>query len=111
VQRMEQHGLNAKVSSIHVNGWFGGYDKLGMTQTLMHDAFAIDLAAAREAYVFVGDSPNDAPMFRFFPHAVGVANVLDFGARIEHPPAYICRQRCGAGFAELAAVLLTAKIT
>jgi HAD superfamily hydrolase (TIGR01484 family) len=109
--RMEKHGLTAKVSSIHVNGWFGAYDKLSMTKTLMREAFAVDLDAAREAYVFVGDSPNDAPMFGYFPHAVGVANIQDFGDRVEHLPAYVCQNRCGAGFAEVAAVLLAAHRT
>ena len=108
VLRMEKHGLTAKVSSIHVNGWFGHYDKLSMTKILMREMFTVDLDAAREAYVFVGDSPNDAPMFRFFPHAIGVANIHDFGARVEHLPAYVSVNRCGAGFAEAAECLLTA---
>ncbi len=109
--RMEQHGLTAKVSSIHVNGWFGTYNKLGMSNTLLREAFAVDLNAAREHYVFVGDSPNDAPMFSHFPHAVGVANVADFGARVAHLPAYIARQSCGAGFAEVVACLLAARVS
>ena len=111
VMRMDKHGLTAKVSSIHVNGWFGRYDKLSMTKTLMREAFAIDLDTARASFVFVGDSPNDAPMFGYFPHSVGVANVADFGAQVEHPPAYVCQHRCGAGFTELATTLLAAKIT
>jgi HAD superfamily hydrolase (TIGR01484 family) len=106
VLRMEKHGLTAKVSSIHVNGWFGRYDKLSMSQTLMREAFGVDLDATRERYVFVGDSPNDAPMFGYFPHAVGVANILDFGGRVQPLPAYISQQRCGAGFAEVTACLL-----
>ena len=106
--RMEKHGLTAKVSSIHVNGWFGRYDKLSMTKILMREIFGVDLDAAREAYVFVGDSPNDAPMFGYFPHAVGVANIQDFGDRVEHLPAYVSTNRCGAGFAEAAACLLAA---
>jgi HAD superfamily hydrolase (TIGR01484 family) len=106
VLRMEKHGLTAKVSSIHVNGWFGVYDKLSMSKTLMREMFGVDLDAARAHYVFVGDSPNDAPMFGFFPHAVGVANILDFGARVTHLPAYVTQGRCGAGFAEAAACLL-----
>ena len=59
--------MTAKVSSIHVNGWFGRYDKLTMTKTLFAEVFAIDLDAERERYVFAGDSPNDAPMFAYFP--------------------------------------------
>ena len=49
---MRARGLTAKVSSIHVNGWFGAYDKLGMTRTLMREAFGVDLDAERERYVF-----------------------------------------------------------
>ena len=98
--------MTAKVSSIHVNGWFGGYDKLGMTRTLLREAFAIDLDADRSRFVFVGDSPNDAPMFAFFPRSVGVANVRDFLDRIATPPAFVAAQRAGAGFVEVADYLL-----
>ena len=58
--------------------------------------------------MFVGDSPNDAPMFAYFPHAVGVANVRDFATRMEALPAYISAGKSGAGFAEIADFLLGA---
>jgi HAD superfamily hydrolase (TIGR01484 family) len=106
VALMEAEGLTAKVSSIHVNGWFGRNDKLSMTRTLLAEAFGIDLDAERAAFVFVGDSPNDAPMFAFFPNAVGVANVRDFADRIATLPPYVTRAEAGAGFAELADFLL-----
>jgi HAD superfamily hydrolase (TIGR01484 family) len=106
VEIMEGEGLTAKVSSIHVNGWIGRYDKLAMTRTFLHEAFGIDLDAERERYVFAGDSPNDAPMFAFFPNAVGVANVRDFLDRIPTPPAWITRAPAGAGFVELVDALL-----
>lgn len=109
VRIFEESGATAKVSSIHVNGWFGSYDKLGMTKTLMREVFAIDLDAQRERFVFAGDSPNDQPMFAYFPHAVGVANIADFLDRIASPPAYVTRARGGAGFAELAAMLIAAR--
>jgi HAD superfamily hydrolase (TIGR01484 family) len=109
VAMMEAEGMTAKVSSIHVNGWFGRYDKLGMTRTLLAEVFAIDLDAMRERFVFVGDSPNDAPMFAFFPNAVGVANVRTFLDRIGTPPAYVTAAEGGAGFAELAACLLAGR--
>jgi len=109
VGMFEEAGATAKVSSIHVNGWFGAYDKLGMTRLLLRECFATDLDAEREAFVFVGDSPNDAPMFGFFPHAVGVANVRDFADRLTAAPAYVTKARAGAGFVELAEVLLAAR--
>jgi HAD superfamily hydrolase (TIGR01484 family) len=106
VALMQAEGLTAKVSSIHVNGWFGAYDKLSMARALFAEAFGTDLDQERERFVFAGDSPNDAPMFAFFPNAVGVANVCEFADRIDTPPAYVTAAAAGAGFAELAAFLL-----
>ncbi len=103
---MEAEGLTAKVSSIHVNGWFGRYDKLGMTKRLLADAFGVDLDAERGRFAFAGDSPNDAPMFAYFPNAVGVANVRAFLDRIATPPAWITRGEAGDGFVELVDALL-----
>ena len=108
VALMQAEGMTAKVSSIHVNGWFGAYDKLAMTRTLMREVFAVDLDAERDGFVFAGDSPNDAPMFGFFPNAVGVANVRGFLDRIATPPAYITLHEAGAGFTEIADFLLAA---
>jgi hypothetical protein len=106
VALMEAEGMTARVSSIHVNGWFGAWDKLSMTRTLLAEVFAVDLDAERERFVFVGDSPNDAPMFAFFPNAIGVANVRAFADRIATLPAYVTQRESGAGFAEVADFLL-----
>jgi hypothetical protein len=103
---MQAAGMTAKVSSVHVNGWFGRYDKLGMTRALMMERYGVDLGAARGDYVFVGDSPNDSPMFAFFPNSVGVANVRDFSDRLPVPPVYVTSGRGGAGFAELAEMVI-----
>lgn len=105
----ERHGAHAKVSSIHVNGWFGDYDKLTTSCTMMQELFGIDLAAEKARYVFAGDSPNDAPMFGYFPNAVGVANVVDFADLLEHRPRWVTKSRSGAGFVELANALLAAR--
>jgi HAD superfamily hydrolase (TIGR01484 family) len=105
---MRAAGMTAKISSIHVNGWFGDYDKLGMTRTLMQERYGADLARDQASYLFVGDSPNDAPMFRFFANSVGVANVADFGTRLADAPAYVCSRRSGEGFVELVELLLGA---
>ena len=78
VRLFEAAGARAKVGSIHVNGWFGEYDKLTMTRIMFAEVFEDDLEAVKESIVFIGDSPNDIPMFQFFPHSVGVANILEF---------------------------------
>jgi HAD superfamily hydrolase (TIGR01484 family) len=106
---MQAEGLTAKVSSIHVNGWFGGYDKLSTTRFMMAESFGIDLEREKERFVFAGDSPNDQPMFAFFPHSVGVANVRDLQDLMQTLPRYVTPSRGSAGFAELAAAILEAR--
>jgi HAD superfamily hydrolase (TIGR01484 family) len=105
----EAAGAQAKISSIHVNGWFGDYDKLAMSRRLLEERFGLDSDAAREQALFIGDSPNDAPMFAHFSHTVGVANVRDFAGSLTAEPAWVSNARGGAGFAELAAALLEAR--
>jgi hypothetical protein len=100
---MREAGLTAKVSSIHVNGWFGDYDKLATTRRLFADLFQHDLDAINRQVVFVGDSPNDAPMFAYFENSIGVANVRRFAGLA---PRFVTQAQSGAGFAEVAAHLL-----
>ena len=106
VALFREAGATAKVSSIHVNGWFGGYDKLTTTRCCLAALFGAELERDNELCVFAGDSPNDQPLFGFFRHAVGVANVRDFA--LETPPAWVTERRAAAGFAELAEALLEA---
>ena len=103
----EEAGAVAKVSSIHVNGWFGDYDKLSMTRIFVRDALGLDLDTAKDRFVFFGDSPNDAPMFGFFPYGCGVANVRDFDGRMPADPAFVATNRGGEGFVEIANQLLS----
>ena len=103
---MQAEGMTAKISSIHVNGWFGGHDKLAMTRLLFAERFGVNLAVASAEYAFAGDSPNDAPMFAFFANSVGVANVRRFGQQLEAAPKYVTRAESGAGFTELVDHLL-----
>src|SRR5258708_5014840 len=100
VKIFEAHGAHAKVSSIHVNGWFGDYYKLTTSRLIMRELFGVDLEAARTPYVFSGDSPNDAPMFGFFPNAVGRATAPHSAADMDHLPRWITAARWCAGFAE-----------
>jgi HAD superfamily hydrolase (TIGR01484 family) len=106
VSAFEHEGATAKVSSIHVNAWYGAHDKLTASLDFLQQVFGIDGSAERETIVFAGDSPNDAPMFGYFPNAVGVANVREFEDRMPALPGYVTEARSGDGFTELAAFLL-----
>ncbi|MBV9586507.1 MAG: HAD-IIB family hydrolase, partial [Alphaproteobacteria bacterium] len=98
VALMQAAGAAAKVSSIHVNGWFGDWDKLGMTRRLFAEQYGLDLDrnTVREQVAFIGDSPNDEPMFARFPNSVAVANIRPYLPRLASPPAYIAEAAAGA---------------
>lgn len=101
VNIFEKHGAHAKVSSIHVNGWFGDYDKLSTSFRFLKNEFGLSEQDILSKCVFVGDSPNDEPMFSKFPHSFGVANVKKFAARMKSLPTYVSNAEGGDGFAEI----------
>ena len=107
VNCFNEAGAQAKISSIHVNGWFGNYDKLTMTRLFIEEVFSVSLDEIKKRIIFTGDSPNDSPMFSYFPHSVGVANVLDFKERMDCNPAWITKKEGGYGFAEMVNILLS----
>ena len=109
VALFEAAGCTAKVSSIHVNGWFGTYDKLTMSRTFVAEALGRDLDAWRDRCVFLGDSPHDQPMFAWFRASIGVANVRDFADRLDRPPRFVTERPGGFGFAEAAEAILAAR--
>lgn len=103
----EEEGAVAKVSSIHVNVWMGSYDKLSMAERFLTDRFGWDAGTELDRVVFVGDSPNDEPMFARFPLSCAVANIRRYEGLVKTLPAFVAEAECGEGFAEIAAVLLT----
>lgn len=109
VHILREAGATGKIGSIHVDGWFGDYDKLSMTKVFAKNYLNVDVSHQSERFVFVGDSPNDESMFGFFPNSIGVANVRSFQSRLKTPPTYVTNAPGGEGFAEVAAALLAAR--
>lgn len=105
----ESAGARAKISSIHVNAWFGDYDKLSMSERFLSEVLGWDAAGDPDAAIFIGDSPNDEPMFERFPLSCAVANIRRFEGLIRHPPAYVTEGSFGEGFAEVCSILLNAR--
>ncbi|MCL2410738.1 MAG: HAD-IIB family hydrolase [Treponema sp.] len=105
----EEEGAVAKVSSIHVNIWMGRYDKLSMAESFLSSRFGWQSGSGDMEVVFVGDSPNDEPMFARFPLSCAVANIRRYESLISHFPAYAASKECGEGFAEIAEKLLGSK--
>ena len=105
VHIMQDEGMNATVSSIHINGWFGAHNKLEGARWIVRELLSRDLDSEIDRWVFVGDSTNDQLMFAHFPHSIGVANIRRFAAGLSHQPRYITQGERGTGFAEVATAI------
>ena len=109
VRIMRNAGMNATVSSIHINGWFGAHNKLEGARWIVRELFGRDLGAEMDRWVYIGDSTNDQIMFQHFTHSVGVANIARFVPQLVHLPRHVTAGERGAGFAELARHLLAGR--
>lgn len=109
VALFEKKGAQAKVSSIHVNGWFGEYTKVTMLKRFLKSEFKMSEENIKKQCLFIGDSPNDEPMFEYFPYSVGVANIGNFISRLKSPPQFITGKEGGGGFVEMAERIIQLK--
>lgn len=100
----KEQGAVAKISSIHVNAWFGNYNKVSMSIQLLRELFG--LTDLDKGVFFCGDSPNDEPMFEKFPLSCATANITPFLPYIHYQPIFITEASYGRGFAEAAEILI-----
>jgi len=116
----EKTGAHAKLSSIHVNAWYGDYTKWDGLQCCIKKVLPKILpkilkSAGKstelplENLIYAGDSPNDEPLFQRFEKSVGVANLKNYLSRLKFPPTVMTENESGQGFAELAQKLLQAR--
>jgi len=110
VALMRSEGLNATVSSIHINGWVGEHNKLVGARWILQAHAGRALDAELDRWVYVGDSTNDQVMFAHFIHSVGVANIARFVPQLKHLPRHVTQGERGQGFAEVARALLEARV-
>jgi HAD superfamily hydrolase (TIGR01484 family) len=106
VTLLQQEGMKATVSSIHINAWFGDHNKWHGAQWILKEVTGRDLKQELDQWVYVGDSTNDQVMFEHFTHSLGVANIRRFEHELKHLPKYIASKERGAGFTEVANALL-----
>lgn len=109
VALMRSEGMNATVSSIHINGWYGSHNKLSGARWIVRELFGRDLDSEIGTWAYVGDSTNDVLMFEHFPHSIGVANIRRFADQLTHAPRYVTERERGAGFAEVAQAIVSSR--
>ena len=90
------NGAKAAISNIHVNIWFGDYNKETMSLKVLDN-----LGIMKDSCVYIGDSPNDSPMFDCFPLSVGVKSVENYKDLMDNLPEYITDGDGAIGFIEL----------
>jgi HAD superfamily hydrolase (TIGR01484 family) len=104
---IEEEGATYKISSIHINCWYGSFDKVSGVRRFLADR-GMDLASneVQDSIAFIGDSPNDEPLFAALHHSIAVANIVNFIDRLRHLPTYITQKASAAGFSEAVQIIL-----
>lgn len=100
-------GAKGSISSIHINTWFGDYNKLPTSLLYLKEHYGVE--NPKDCVIYFGDAANDEEMFGYFPNACGVANIMKYADHMEKLPTYITTYEGGKGFCEAANILLTAK--
>ena len=106
-QIVEEEGATYKVSSIHINCWFGDYNKVACFKLFLEDFTGKSLSELQQYIVFIGDSPNDEPIFKELENGIAVANIKKFLPDLAYPPKYITTHETAEGFCEAINVILT----
>lgn len=104
---MQALGLDATINNLWVLGWIGGYDKLAAAQRALREHYETDDATALQTLAYSGDSLNDAPMFAYYRHTLGVSTITACLHELPRAPAWISAGPGGAGFVEFAQAILT----
>jgi HAD superfamily hydrolase (TIGR01484 family) len=105
-----EHGAWTTRSSVHVHATFDGEDKASGAVRFASTAFGEDAGAARFRWAFAGDSANDRSCFSAFRTTFGVANVKASLSALAVPPRYVSSAERGAGFVQIAAAILAARV-
>lgn len=111
VNLCRQEKAIAKVSSIHVNTWYGVYDKQTTFDRWIKEVGEeyLGIPFHKDEWIYIGDSPNDEPAFRYFPKSVGVANLKNFFSELETLPTWVCDYESGKGFEQMANLLIKSR--
>ncbi|MCD4655674.1 HAD-IIB family hydrolase [bacterium] len=99
--------LTSKISSIHVNCWYGKFNKLSCLKHFISEHYKTTLAKIQLEMLFIGDSPNDEPMFAEVKQSVAVANIINFWDSLTYYPSYITDAQSGTGFREAVDCILS----
>lgn len=102
----EKHAAHTGVSSIHINCWFGDFDKLSMVKEFLNLRYALSEREMKDQVFYCGDAVNDSPLFGFFPASGAVENIIPVLDHLSSLPSYITRGVGGKGFSAIVKTIL-----
>ena len=105
---MQSEGMHTTVSSIHIHGCFGLFNKWQGACWIAQELLGVSLPSDAARWAFTGDSGNDVAMFEHLENSIGVANLLPIAHKLSHLPRYVTPSERGAGFVEVVAAILLA---
>ena len=100
-----ERGANWAQSSIHLNIWFGDYDKARGLRDFC-PLIGLEWKRLLDEGCYIGDSLPDEALFAIFPISFGVASVLSKKEAFSHLPSFVADGEGGEGFAEIADAIL-----
>ena len=68
-----------------------------MVEAFGREHLGLEWDALKTCSVYLGDSPNDEPLFKSFDFSIGVANVVEFLPQMQCPPTYVTQRVEGLG--------------
>jgi len=106
VEKCHELGASTAVSSIHVNAWFGDFDKFKGSLAFFQNILGLDESQMLTQSCYCGDAPNDQVMFSQFGLSFGVGNVRKHEKTMRFLPKYISESIGGTGFKEIVDAIL-----
>lgn len=94
-------GASTAISSIHINAWFGKYNKKIGTFDFMREVYKENEKSLKECSVYIGDAPNDQVMFEAFPLSFAPVNIYDKEEELIHKPTFVAKGKGGLGFSQI----------
>ncbi len=99
-------GASSAESSIHINAWFGSYDKKSALKFFMEKCLSLSENDFLPRSIYLGDSFNDQPLFDYIPFSIGMHTVEERRDGFSVFPRFITTLSSGDGWVEVVNALV-----
>lgn len=93
--------VSYQVSSIHINCFFGNYNKKNAIEEFVHFLYDKSFYDIKNESAYAGDSKNDELPFSMFKYTFAVANIKKYLKDMKYKPVIVVKGVGSKGFAEI----------